>query len=189
MTITDWIQAISMVILVAVTVIYAWRTHVISKATKQQADASVKMAEEMREQRKPIIVQEVVPPQYLGLSVAREERDNSVTCDGFKIHNLGNSPAIELEVILLNQRNGLLGSEKRTFLAPTDKPVGFYPLGLEGQLNSTCSLLCRYRSSDEGKMWYLTKLPFVPKKSQRGDHIIIEPKELEFSSAFEKESY
>ena len=51
MTITDWIQAISMVVLVVVTGIYAWRTHVISKATKAQADASVKMAEEMRAQR------------------------------------------------------------------------------------------------------------------------------------------
>ena len=45
MTITDWIQAISMLILVVVTGIYAWRTHIMSKATKQQADASVRMAE------------------------------------------------------------------------------------------------------------------------------------------------
>jgi len=57
--ITDWIQAISMLILVVVTGIYAWRTHVISKATREQADASVKMAEEMRDTRyaalRPII--------------------------------------------------------------------------------------------------------------------------------------
>lgn len=51
MTITDWIQAISMVVLVGVTAIYAWRTHVISKDTEKQAVASMKMAEEMREQR------------------------------------------------------------------------------------------------------------------------------------------
>jgi hypothetical protein len=47
MTVTDWIQAISTLILVAITGIYAWRTHVISEATKQQADASMKMAEAM----------------------------------------------------------------------------------------------------------------------------------------------
>ena len=51
MTITDWVQAISMVVLVVVTGIYAWRTFAISKATEKQANASVKMAEEMREQR------------------------------------------------------------------------------------------------------------------------------------------
>ena len=51
MTITDWIQAISMLVLVVITGIYAWGTYVISKATKNQAEASVKMAEEMREQR------------------------------------------------------------------------------------------------------------------------------------------
>ncbi len=50
MTITDWIQAISMVILVVVTGIYAWRTHVLSKATEKQAEASVKMAKHMRKQ-------------------------------------------------------------------------------------------------------------------------------------------
>lgn len=62
MTPTDWIQAISMVVLVIVTIFYARRTHVISKATREQAAANVKMAEEMREQRlamyKPHIVLE-----------------------------------------------------------------------------------------------------------------------------------
>ena len=62
MTIIDWvqidspaIQAISTAVLVIVTGVYAWRTHVISKATKEQADASVKMAEEMRNARSPSI--------------------------------------------------------------------------------------------------------------------------------------
>ncbi len=58
MTITDWInansvliQAVSTVILAIVTGVYAFLTYGIGKATKQQAKASVKMAEEMREQR------------------------------------------------------------------------------------------------------------------------------------------
>ena len=79
MTIMDWlgentaaIQAISMVILIVVTGIYAWRTHVISKAaneqaeaTRQQADASVKMVKGMREQRYseslPLLVPDITP--------------------------------------------------------------------------------------------------------------------------------
>ena len=38
-------------LLVIITGIYVWRTHVISKALRGQAGASVKMAEEMKEQR------------------------------------------------------------------------------------------------------------------------------------------
>jgi hypothetical protein len=51
MTPTDWIQAISTFILLGVTGFYAWRTHSLAKATEKQTEASVKMAEEMREQR------------------------------------------------------------------------------------------------------------------------------------------
>ena len=189
MTITDWIQAISMVILVGVTVFYAYQAKKASGSAKASADASVKMAEEMREQRRPIVVQEAIEPKGVAFGYGDSADIEHTPRDYFHIRNVGNGPAIELEVLLLNQREGLLGSEKRTFLAQTGEPIEFYPHGLEGQLNSTCSLLCRYRSSDEGKMWYLTKLPFVPKKSQRGDRIIIEPKELEFSRAFEKRSY
>ncbi len=50
----DFAQAIQITItfvLVLVTVIYVLRTSEIAKATREQAEASVKMAEEMREQR------------------------------------------------------------------------------------------------------------------------------------------
>ena len=50
MTTTDWIQAIATGVLVVITAIYAWRTFAISRSTEKQADASVKMAEEMKEQ-------------------------------------------------------------------------------------------------------------------------------------------
>lgn len=51
MTCSDIIQIILMGLLVVVTGVYAWRTFTISKATEKQADASLKMAEETREQR------------------------------------------------------------------------------------------------------------------------------------------
>lgn len=51
MTNSDLIQIILMGLLVVVTGIYAWRTFAISNATKKQADASVKMADEMRNAR------------------------------------------------------------------------------------------------------------------------------------------
>jgi len=49
MTITDWIQAIAMVVLVGVTIFYAWQAKKASNSAKASADASVKMAEEVRD--------------------------------------------------------------------------------------------------------------------------------------------
>ena len=51
MTISDLIQIILINLLVIVTGVYASRTHVMSKAAREQADTSVKMAEEMKKQR------------------------------------------------------------------------------------------------------------------------------------------
>jgi len=66
MTDSDIIQIVLMGLLVVVTGIYAWRTFAISNATKKQADASVKVAEEMREQRYseslPLLVPTILPP-------------------------------------------------------------------------------------------------------------------------------
>lgn len=59
MAVTNWIQAISTLVLVVITGIYAWRTHIMSKATERQAEASVRIAEEMRDTKhnalRPII--------------------------------------------------------------------------------------------------------------------------------------
>ena len=109
MTVTDWIQAISMVVLVIITGIYAWRTHVISKATneqakatKQQADASVKMAEEMRDTRydtvRPVIDFQWQDSNIVVNSVAMMEGTKGkvpieLSC---KLRNVGFGPAIEL---------------------------------------------------------------------------------------------
>ena len=179
-----WMEISLLAGLVGVTVIYAWTTRI-------QADASVRMAEEMREQRRPIVVQQLATHEdALGIQLIANHPATNIPSDYFEIHNVGNGPAIELEVMLLDQEEKLKQEERETFLSHIGKNhLEFHPAGLENLENSTCSLLCRYRSSDEGKMWYLTKLPFVPKKSQRGDRIIIEPQELEFSRASEKQSY
>ena len=99
MTITDWIQAISMVVLVGVTIIYAWRTHVISKRTKEQADASVKMAKEMRDTRydalRPIIDIVNIPqtPIELANSAYAKELPKELPC---KLRNIGVGPATDV---------------------------------------------------------------------------------------------
>jgi hypothetical protein len=91
MTITDWIQAISTLILVAVTGIYAWRTHVISKGTEKQANASMKMAEEMRNARSPSIT-----IQWGGAGSNSRE----ITA---KLENEGVGPALNLKCYLTHK--------------------------------------------------------------------------------------
>jgi len=91
MTPTDWIQAISMLILVVVTGFYVWRTHVISKATKEQAGASVKMAEEMRNARSPSITMQWG-------SADPNSRKNSAN-----LQNEGFGPALNLKCYLTHK--------------------------------------------------------------------------------------
>ena len=55
MTISEWVQIILTGVLVLITGVYAWRTYAISKATEKQADASMKMADEMRNAMSPYI--------------------------------------------------------------------------------------------------------------------------------------
>jgi len=172
--------------LIGVTAFYAIRTAEIAKATKEQADASVKMAEEMREQRvmtsRPVIIEKAVPHKVITAGVIS---------DNFEIYNAGNGPAIELEIFLLDSRKRLLQTQRETFLRAGEQPIKFHPSCLGSHVNSTCYLLFRYRSiiSLERRIWYQTWLPFKPVKSQSRDYIYAQPEELEFREVFEKESY
>jgi hypothetical protein len=82
MTVSDLIQIILMGLLVVITGIYAWRTFSISNGTKKQADASVKMAEEMREQRviasRPVIIQKAVIVDETELECTPLELDRGI---------------------------------------------------------------------------------------------------------------
>jgi len=51
MTASDWVQAIAMVVLVGVTIFYAYQAKRASDSAKASAQASVKMAEETKQQR------------------------------------------------------------------------------------------------------------------------------------------
>jgi len=101
----DIAQAIELVILftlVLVTGMYVKRTAEIAKATKEQADASMKMAEEMRDARydalRPIIdiVEQTVEPREMATRAynAREGIfPKKLSC---LIRNIGVGPAIEV---------------------------------------------------------------------------------------------
>jgi len=113
------IQAIATVILVVVTAIYAWRTHVIAKATMKQADASMRMAEEMRNARSPFITIK------WGI-VDRNKKEISVN---IKNEELG--PALNLEWYLTH--NKFTFKHKSPNVYPIFEVGQSYPLSLPSE--------------------------------------------------------
>lgn len=101
----DMVQVIQITIsfiLVLITTIYVKRTSDIASATQEQAKASIKMAEEMREQRydtvRPVIdivTMELSPRELFKLAYAAKEGKlpKDLPC---KLRNVGVGPAIEL---------------------------------------------------------------------------------------------
>jgi len=189
MTNSDLIQIILMGLLVIVTGIYAWRTFTISKASKKQADASVKMAKEMKEQRvtasRPVVVQKAVHEKDIYEGSTKDYFSH------FEAYNKGNGPAIEVEISLLDNDKNLIESHRKSFLGAGEPPIEFCPTSLAARReNSTCYLVCEYQSilsSGPRKMWYQTWLPFKPSKSSEKDKIYVVAGELEFCEVFEKE--
>ncbi len=170
----DWGQIILMLGLVIVTALYA--------------SSSVKMAEEMKEQRimssRPVIIQKAVPLRFID--------EDTGPSDNFHIYNAGNGPAIGLEILLLDKDKKLLIKQRETFLRTGDAIKDFYPTVLGEHVNSDCYLLCRYQSIQSigtKPSWYQTWLRFKPVKSQSKDYIYVQSGELEFEEVFEKKSY
>ena len=94
------IQLIITFVLVLVTVAYVLRTAEIAKATRQQADASVKMAEEMKQQRydavRPIVdivIKEQSITAQESISQAYGAKPKDLPC---KLRNVGVGPAIKV---------------------------------------------------------------------------------------------
>lgn len=189
MTITDWIQAISMVVLVVVTLIYAWRTHVISKATKEQADASVEMAEEMREQRvmasRPLLIQKSVHEKDIWEGSTKDYFSH------FEISNVGNTPAIEVESSLMDDKGNRPHSIRQTYLRSDDPPIKFRPANIENlEETKTYYLVSEYQnifSYGPQKPLYQTRLPFKISKSVQEGKIYMIAGKLEFCEVPDKE--
>ncbi|MBI2829819.1 MAG: hypothetical protein HYX81_01525 [Chloroflexi bacterium] len=191
--------------LIAVTTWYAYATIKIAKATREQAKASVKMAEEMREQRvmasRPVIIQK-----------AQQKSVGTIITDyfsHFEIYNAGNGPAIEPEIFLLNENEDpvfleneitylragealdLLPAEFGKVQRQPQIPVKVIPIHLAIR-EKGAYLVSQYQSIfsyGQQTMWYQTRLPF---ESQivivNGENAIrLIPGKLGFREVSEKE--
>jgi hypothetical protein len=205
MTASDVIQIVLMGLLVIVTGIYAWRTHVMSSAAKKQAEASVKMAEEMREQRiiasRPVIISRAV---YEGVTYRGFVPDIKIGWTGiirgtgshfshFEVYNAGSGPAIDVEISILDEEKhhiDSLDSTRRTLLKTDDPPLDFYP-SVPSEGDALYYVACEYQSitsrSSQKQTWYQTLLPFKPSKSSKAGGIYVATGELEFKEVTEKE--
>jgi len=174
--------AISMLALVILTGIYAW--HV-----RKQADASAEMAKEMQEQRlmasQPIIIQKTVYEKDVW------EGNNKDYFAHFEISNAGNTPAIEVESSLLDDKGDSLYNIRQTYLVKDDPSIKFRPDNIEGlDKNKTYYLICNYQSIfsyGTQKSFYQTRLPFTIKKAAKEGKIYVIAGELETKEVTDKD--
>lgn len=177
----DWAQIMLTIGLVAVTGAYAF-------SASKQADASAKMAEEMREQRvlasRPVIIQKAMHEKDI-LEGSRKDYFAH-----FEISNVGNSPAVEVESSLVDNQNNSLHNIRQTYLKKDDPPIKFRPYNIEGlEEDKTYYLICEYKSIfsyGTQKPVYQTRLPFKISKAERGK-IYVVTGELETKEVTERD--
>jgi hypothetical protein len=186
------IDTIILFILASATIFYAIRTSDIAEATKQQAAASVRMAEEIREQRittsRPVMIQKAMPTIIDGTTTD--------VFSHFEVYNAGNGPAIELQVSLLDKEKRPLRALRETSVKAGESPIRpsafrpAVPFELADLPESTYYIVCEYQSIfsrlSKKQTWYQTWLPFQRCKSSQGG-VRVEPGELEFGEIHENE--
>ena len=188
LTIRDVIEIFILMLLVTVTAWYAQHTKNIADATSHQAKVSVKMAEEMQEQRivgsRPLIVQKALYDKDIWEGSTRDYFSH------FEISNVGRSPAIELEISFMDAE-GQKHSIRQTFLRTDDPPIKFRPSNITTLPESeNYYIISEYRSiyaNETQKSWYQTRLPFKIGKSSKEGAIHVVAGELEFDAVSEKE--
>jgi 4-amino-4-deoxy-L-arabinose transferase-like glycosyltransferase len=194
----DWAQIMLTLGLVAVTGFYAL-------SASRQADASVKMAEEMKEQRiiasRPFVIQRINQTKSAG-------ETPTAHLFYFEIYNTGNGPAIELEISFLNEeklltystrQNYLLTGEsvkifpeeywKEQLLSDTEYTVRVVPIHFVAR-KKRAYLVSEYQnifSDRKDPTWYQTWLPFRVDKIGKKEELQLVLGELDFREVHDKD--
>lgn len=98
----------------------------------------------------------------------------------FELFNAGNSPAIDLEFLLMTADKKVLQGETLGFLRNNEPALTFVPVKMEP--NKAYYLVCEYESirSRRNKIWYQTWLPFTPVDAMTKGTINVNVSELDF---------
>jgi len=117
MTITDWIQAIAMVVLVGATIFYAYQ----AKKSRDNAEASVN---EMKEQRlseaRPYLLLRL-PERIVQWNNSPDLREHRPLSFQITIHNAGKGPAINLYAALWNRGESRHVHDSKGYLVPNEE--------------------------------------------------------------------
>lgn len=171
--------------LIGVTIMNVYSSRQIAKSSKEQADASAKIAKEAEEQRlmasRPMIIQRAVKDQ------------RGIYFSNFEIYNAGNGPAIELTIaVLTEKKDSNLDTKRETYMRAGVTPISLSLSNLEVIEDSkTYYLVSVYQGvlpgvSEETR--YETHLPFkVAKASEEGKCYVTAGK-LEFKEVAQKDS-
>lgn len=169
-------EQLALFALVAVTMAYAISAH-------EQAEASKRMTEEMKEQRlaalQPIIIQKA---EYkAGDLHSGDEELPSNYFSHFVVWNAGNGPAIEVQISLFDGQESHLVSYRETFMRPGEQRE--FPFNLVSRPEGKHYLVCDYRrifSATGHESWDQTWLPFELVKASKKGEVYVRPDELEF---------
>ena len=175
-------ERLALFALVAVTMAYAIFTY-------QQMRASREMISEVKEQRlaalQPIVIVKSVQKPMAGVELTSVLRSEYFS--HFVVWNAGNGPAIEIEMLLLDNNKDLKQAHRETFLRPSEEycftpDLGRYP---EGKYYVVCQYKrTLYPTAEE--VWDQTWLPFNLSKASKEGEVYVAPGELDFKFALSK---
>jgi len=109
-----------------------------------------------------------------------DDRPTTSHFSHFELFNAGNSPALGLEISLVNDGKAVLQTESLGFLRNNEQALSFVPIRLD--IQKTYHLVCEYDSirSRERKIWYQTWLPFTTVESATKGAINVKVGEMDF---------
>jgi hypothetical protein len=181
------ITLIVTIIFVLITIYYSYTAK--KELEKKLADTKAELVMTSR----PLLVMRAVDhegassyeaetPEVPKIEQSGSHRPQASHFSHFELYNAGNSPAIGLEVSLMNKEKVILQSQSVGFLRNNEPALPFVPIKMD--LDQTHYLVSEYESirsrARQNPVWYQTWLPFIPLKCANKGMVNINVGELDF---------
>ena len=182
------------IIPLVITIIFAMITVYYSYTAKKALEKKQEGAKaEIVMMSRPLVVMRAVDhkgassyeadtPEEVKIEQSGVHRQPASHFSHFELYNAGNSPAIGLEISLMNKEKVILQSQSVGFLRNNELPLSFVPIKVD--LDQTHYLVAEYESirsrAKQNQAWYQTWLPFIPLKCNDKKMININVGELDF---------
>ena len=155
------VQAIAVIALAAITLLYAWRTHAISTATRRQAE---EIRQQRLDERRPVLLIDLA--NYRGKMARPSSEDAYPDEIKARVTNVGSGPAIDIDVAAIHPKARYGRNQARGYLLPNEsmeyeteksfyRPSGrrladlLQDCGVEANSDHSVGLVARYRDELE----------------------------------------